>query len=207
MPWDLVSARAHIGLVPGDTTNDVALQANLDSILDEVETLLGRGLYMRRVRDVFYRKDNRDLILSRYPIVKVYSPRCTIIHHRVGWIEPAPNSWCSDGTIVVDYLGGFKELPSALDAALWGAFSLRWKDIDHITGSPLDSGPTVTAGSGDVSRVSFGNFGSVGFDVGSTVTNAQADLSDQQRTWGWLSPWATILNAYRSHSAPGVAFA
>ena len=210
MPWDLATAKVHVNIASTDVTSDIALQGNLDIVLDEVQTLLGRGLFERRITEKFYRVSTRDIRLARYPIKTVHSPNCRIVHHRAGWIEVDHGIIGSlDNTLTVEYTGGFNPLPSALEAALWGAFVTRWGTIDHITGAPTGGGPTLITGSGDVSRVSFGNFGSVGFDVGTTSSggNTQTAQAELTRVWGWLAPWATVLETYRTESAPSVAFA
>jgi hypothetical protein len=86
-----------------------------------------------------------------------------------------------------------------------------WGQSNHTTGAPIaGSGATMIQGSGDVSSVSIADFGTVRFDVGATVAGGGADATygaDTVANWGWLAPWAYILQTYRSEAAPTVAFA
>ena len=213
MSWDLATARAAAGIAAGDTTHDTALQRVMDVVLASVENLLGRGLLLRRETVRFLNPNTRRLRLPRYPILQVYTidgkPYTGQIQHRVGWIEFVGSA--GGRAVSVDYEGGFDPLPADLEAALWEAFVHRWSDVDPLTGLPTQgSGATVVKGSGDVSRITLADFGSVTYDVGSSVAggdDGQGSLASMQARWGWLAPWATTLELYRSESAASLAFA
>ena len=215
--WDLTTAKTVLKIVSTDTTQDVAIQKDMDYVLATVEKLLGRGLLLARQTDTFYNVDTKKILLSRYPIRRVYTingkitSNDLVIHHRVGWIETYGAYYSGQGrTVCVDYEGGFGNLPDDLESTLWEAMQTVWKNSDHATGARLPgSVGTTVAGSGDVSRLSLADFGSVAFDVGSSVVGGDAvNLSAaQQAKYGWLSPWAYILETYRSEAAPGTAFA
>ena len=207
MTWDIATARAVMKYPPADTTHDVALQIAMDTTLATVENLLGRGLFRQRETRTFYNVDRREIRLPRWPIERVISPKCRIVHHRVGWIEL--QSWSGE-CLEVDYIGGFDPLPSDLEHALWGAFETFYGTIDPVTGHPVPgSGPTVVQGGGEVDRISLSDFGTVSFNYGvSTVGGGSGNVSARhQELWGWLAPWASILSIYRSESAPSIAFA
>lgn len=125
------------------------------------------------------------------------------------------SSWREN--IWVDYLGGFSfeptdpfPMPEDLKAILLEAFLYLWGQVDQTTGLPAQgSGAGVVAGSGDVSRLTLADFGSISYDVGATVTGGDSASSSAaaEGVWGWLAPWASLLQIYRSEMAPGVAFA
>jgi hypothetical protein len=214
MTWDITTARVVAGVPVGDTTKDAAIQSTMDYVLAVVEKLLGRGLLFKREEITFYEVDTRKIRVPRYPISRVFSmnghPVTGIVQYRVGWIE-VNHSFNRRVTVTVDYEGGYKILPSDLERTLWEIFQTVWENTNQQTGAPVPgSGATVVAGSGDVSSVSFGNFGSVRFDVGATTVGGESSSSstaDQQARWGWLAPWAWVLETYRSESAPSVVFA
>lgn len=215
MAWDLATAKIATGIAPADATHDVALQRALDVVLSTVEDHLGRGLLLRREKVRFLNVDTRRFLLPRYPINTVYdvsgaSVSDLIIQHRVGWIELRDGAAGANRELEVDYAGGFDPLPSDLEHALWEAFGTFWAGIDPLTGYPVPgSGPSVVAGSGDVSKLVLPDGGSVTFDVASQISggSSSSGIEVAQGIWGWLAPWASVLSIYRSEAAPSVAFA
>jgi len=203
--WDLATARSAAGLAPGDTTHDVAVQSVMDYTLASVEHLLGRGLLRARVTERFYDVSTRSLRLHRWPIETVFSPKCRVVQHRIGWVEP--EKWSND-CVAIDYIGGFRVLPSDLEGAMWEAFKQRYGNVDPVTGLPA-SGTGTVATPGGVSRVSVADFGSVTFDTGgaSSGSSDTGGFSTDISIWGWLYPWASILRLYQSERAPSVAIA
>ena len=215
--WNLDTAKALVGVAPADTTKDVALQRALDVVLASVEDHLGRGLLLQRDTAVFYDTDGRKLLLPRWPIRQVYSVNGSLnvqytVHHRVGWLELRNFRTVHDGTIRVDYEGGFDPLPADLEHALWEAFNTFWAGVDPLTGLPVlgGSGTTVVQGSGEIEKVVMPDGGSITWDVGATVAGGDSggDANEALRgIWGWLAPWASVLSIYRSEAAPSIAFA
>jgi hypothetical protein len=220
MSFDLITARTVIGLDPTDTSRDIPLQKSLDTVLAFVEKKLGRGLLLETVTESYFDIHTTDLRLRRYPIEQIITingqpvtENSLLVNHRVGWIRNLHgNSW-NNNPIVVNYSGGFDPLPDDLEYALWEIFQTYWASVDQTTGLPAAGGGTagtVIPGSGDVSSVSFGPFGTVRYDVGATVVGDESSASinaKQWKVWGWLAPWAYILETYRSDIAPSVAFA
>jgi hypothetical protein len=113
--------------------------------------------------------------------------------------------------MVIEYIGGFKQFPSALERAMWEALQTIWANSDHTTGVPVagSGGSSVVQGGGEVNRISIADFGAINFNYGATVVggNAASTSAAQQAHWGWLAPWANIFEIYRSEAAPGTAFA
>jgi hypothetical protein len=212
--WDLATAKIVTGTT--GTTSDAALTSVMDVVLGTVEDLLGRGLLYKRSAETYYHVDTRRFRLHRYPIDRIVSVNGNavstnniLVHHRVGWVE-------LDGggaeQVTIDYIGGFKQLPAALERAMWEAFQALWTNSDPVTGAPIagSGGSTVTAGSGDISRVSLPGGGAVSWDVGATVSGGSSgggSSATDQATWGWLAPWASTLQMFRTESAPSLNFA
>lgn len=218
MAWDLATARLVAGIPPGDTTKDAALTRIMGRTLAAVETLLGRGLLLRRETVRFYEVDERKVLLPRYPVRRVYSINGTpgvirgLLHHRTGWLELGPyDHWgTQDGAVLIDYEGGFDPLPDDLEAALWEALLYLWGMVDQTTGLPRQgAGAGVVQGSGDISRITLADFGSISYDVGTQVTSSESSGAGAvaEAMWGWLAPWASVLSTYRSEAAPSIAFA
>lgn len=225
MAWDLITARSAANVT--GTANDVALTRVMDYVIATVENLLGRGLLYKRSTARFYDMDYQDVLLPRYPIDRIVSINgnvnhdIRITHHRTGWVRIGySNYWFyrnwiyggNDRCVTIDYYGGFKQLPSDLEQALWDAFVTVWSGVDHTTGLPVaGSGPSVVQGGGEVDRISLVDFGSVNFNYGVTSVgdggSGGSVSAKQQQKWGWLAPWASILQIYRSEAAPGTAFA
>ena len=211
MTWDLATARAVT-----NTTNDAALTSIMDIVLGTVEDLLGRALLYGKSAETFYHVDTRRFRLHRYPIDRILSVNGNavstdiLVHHRVGWVELG-NCGGNDGRVTIEYMGGFKQLPSALERAMWEAFQALWANSDPVTGHPIagTGGSMVTQGSGDISRVSLPGGGAVSWDVGATVTGGSGSSASahDHATWGWLAPWASTLEMYRTESSPSLAFA
>jgi hypothetical protein len=182
----------------------------MEATLEAVQTFLGRELFFQRESARFYHVDTHKLLLPRYPVWNVYSPTCRIVQHRVGWIELDSMNGLANGTVTVDYEGGYRQLPADLERALWEAWRTLYEASDSSTGLPsAASGALLVQGSGDVSKIVYPDGGSVTFDVGTTAASGSDTEAGavQSGVLGWLAPWAWILSTYRSHSAPTLAFA
>ena len=193
MGWDLATARAAVGLAAGDTSKDVALQRVMDVVMAEAEGRLERGLLSRRVVERFHCVQRTPIFLTRYPVSAIHSPiNAAEIHYREGWIS----GLCGDFS--VDYTGGFEELPSDLEYALWGAFLTIWAAVDPVTGLPTLAGAALIQGSGDVKSLTVFDAYRVDYDVGtSSASSGSDDGRSAQANWGFLAPWATTLERYK----------
>lgn len=197
MAWNLDTARAVANIAAGDATHDVALQRVMDTVLAEVELKLERGLFYKREKARFLHYDGRRLYLWRYPIGQVISPVNGIaVHHRNGWIEGLTETG-PHGEVIVEWEGGFNQLPSDLEAAMWGAFRMVWDGSDAATGLP-SAGGGVGTGS-DIKRITVFDAYSVEYasNAVSGSGNAGAAYHESQMYWGALAPWASILMRYR----------
>lgn len=219
MAFDLATAKILLKISAGDTSKDAIIIDAVEKVLALVEKKLGRGILLKTVSETYYDVDQKDIRVYRYPIKTLLTvngaPITNLnnyrIHHRVGRIT-ALMGWGSTDKLVIQYSGGLDPLPLDLEQALWEILNTYWSTVDPATGLPTGGGGASTVqGSGDVSSVSFGPFGSVRYDVGVTTvggSSSGANVSaNDQRYWGWLSPWIYILEAYRSESAPSICFA
>ena len=210
MAWDVTTAKTVLGIDAGDTSKDVAIQQALDVVMSTVEKAVGRGLLYAR-ETVYLPTRLRTVLLPRYPVAVVHSPAIEFMHKNgQNGIVVLANAGTEPQT-VVDYEGGYDPLPVDLEQAMWEIFLFVWTTINTTTGFPSESSggaATIVQGTGEVSRVSLADFGSISFDVGATVASSSYDITAATRAeWGWLSPWAWVLKYYRSEAAPTVAFA
>lgn len=213
MAWNLATAKNLLRIPLVDSTKDPQIQIAMETVLASVESLLGRGLLEKRELVTFYDVAN-SVRLPRYPVKQVVAvngaPASLVrdqLHHRKGVLRL---SGLYSASVTVDYIGGFDPLPSDLERALWEIFNYLWSNTDQTTGGPAaGSGAQIVQGSGEVSRITLSDFGSVSFDVGSQVSGGSSSggAAAAADVWGWLAPWATTLSIYRSDSAPGVVFA
>ena len=158
MAWNLDTARkqppvADI-IAPGDTTHDIALQRIMDRVLAEVELKLERGLFLKRDQVRYLHYDGRRLYLPRYPIVHVIRPAGDIaVHHRNGWIEGLTGTG-PHGEVIVEWEGGFSQLPDDLEAAMWEVFRMVLDGSDPDTGFPASLRPVPNTAKPRSSRIS-----------------------------------------------------
>lgn len=211
MPWDINTARQVIGLAANDPSKDVALKKVMDRVLAEIETKLGRGLLFMR-ETIRVSVDTNTILLPRYPVWKIYRPDPTdiLLHHRVGRIRipwgTFGGKWFGDD-VEIDYEGGFRDLPSDLEAAMWEAFLQAWAGVNDATGLPVvGGGATIVQGSGEISSVTIDGM-TIRYDVGASIAGGASSSAQasSEAIWGWLAPWESILSTYRSHSAPSLA--
>ena len=217
MAWDLPTARTYTGQT--DNSKDAILKQCMDITLRGVELVLQRCLLRRREKVVFRDVRGRTLLLPRYPLKKVYSVGGADNTNpiSVNWEPNCSNGWIqfcypvyTETDILVDYEGGYQTygLPAELERVMWEIFLDVWANTDQTTGAPVGGGSSVITGSGDVSRVTLTDFGTVTYDVGTTTTGGDdTALASQQALYGWLSPWAATLNMFRSQAGVGLGFA
>jgi hypothetical protein len=220
--WDLNTARTRLGVVPGDPAKDSMIKQAMDIVVAALENYLQRGIIFKRSVATFFHVDSQHVRLPRYPVQQVISINGVPVspdielHHREGIIWFHRNcyhhyaSLCRDHRINIEYYGGYQVLPSDLEWAMYEMLLFIWGNMDQQTGGPAQgSGATVTQGSGEVSRVSISDFGSVSFDVGSSVSGGSSNTGSANASdiWGWLAPWAPLLQLYRSEAGVGVGIA
>ena len=209
MAWDLATAKLYLGANDPDTPEgDLVIQQVLDETLASIQEALGRDLLLDRVVERYTFVDSQTLLMHRFPIKVVHTitmtsnaspwPNNVEVHRRTGWIRS--NQFPGQREVVVDYEGGYEKLPVELERAMWSAFLTLHADTNPTTGAPpAGAGTTVVAGSGEVSSVTLADFGTIRYDVGSSVS--QAATAAEAAEWGWLSPWYTTFRQYRAGQA------
>lgn len=215
MAWTLAQARTYLGLGAPPGAEDALIQLILDETLVAVEGVLGRKLFFARIPETFYHVTSSTLLLSRFPLTTVYAidkvgvdpagaafgggTDNLVIHLSGGWLRSPLFVGCSQ--ITVDYEGGYVDLPVDLEQVMWSAFLTRYGDRDAVTGAPPVAGQgTVVAGSGEVSSITLADFGTIKYDVGSTVTSAELTAAATEK-YGWLAPWAGTWDRHRAGQA------
>lgn len=206
MAWDLETAKQYLGIV--DDTQDAVIQQALDTVLATVELHLQRKLILDRASIEFLNIMTNRLIMPRFPIVQVYTidgelvPDDYTIHHAAGWIT-LPNTRFID-SMVVDYEGGFAQLPLGLERVMWEAFMVFHGSTNPDTGGPSQG--AVTTGEGEIKSLTVFD----GFKMDFNVADLSGDASgsaERELMWGWLAPWASVLEMYRSEHGIGVGMA
>lgn len=220
MAWTVEQARIYLGLdpptgPPSSGPEDVLIQLVLDETLAAVQGVLGRELELARQTDNFYLVTSDTILLPRFPIVTIHAidrngvtpagsvfggTDTLIVQNEVGWITSPEFAGALE--VSVDYEGGYDTLPLDLEQDMWSAFLTRYGDKDPTTGAPPIAGQgTVTSGSGDVSSVTIADFGTIKYDVGSTVSAGETSEATVAAQYGWLSPWAATWDRYRAGQA------
>jgi hypothetical protein len=189
--WNLATARAQAKLTVGDTSKDTALTMVMRVVEAQLENLLERGLFIRRVvGERYLHVNSRRIYLFRYPIQSVQSPSNVTIHYRNGWLE----GYTGTDELLVTYTGGIgtpTTLPDDLEFAMWGAFAFIWSRADPNTG-------LSAVGSGDVKSLTVFDAYKIDYDVGTSGSSAGASRgASAPEYWGDLAPWSNILMRYR----------
>lgn len=209
MTWDLATAKTYLEIV--GTAQDTLLTRVMDETLVAIESALGRGLLLATDTEVFRWVNGPRLLLRRFPLVSVttitgpvagptYDLANVKINADVGTIESF--QFYGSTELTVEYEGGYDPLPADLERAMWSAFLTLWAATDGTTGAPaIGSGAVIVPGSGEVSSVSLADFGTVRFDVGSSVSSGDSSSAALVANWGWLYPWASTLQLYRAGQA------
>jgi hypothetical protein len=207
--WDVEQAKIELGIAngesgeSGDSGQEAALQRVLDYVIAAVEKLLQRGILWRlEVLTLYDRpRPQAKILLYRYPIIDVLAidgeepPDGIQINEAPGWVRLPSVS--SGPTLEIVYEGGYDEFPPDLERVLWEAVRYIWARSNEETGGPAAS--SVAAGSikaltvFDAFRIEYAT------DGGGSVA------SDMERVWGWLSPWASTLELYRSDAGTWVS--
>jgi hypothetical protein len=183
--WDLATAKIRLGIVPGDTTQDTAIQTALNTSLELAEKYCDRFFLYAAQRARFYYTRAESYSLTRYPIDQVTSISTSAahkVHHVAGMIEFP--GYVFDEELTIEYTGGYKVLPNDLELALWMLFDKVWSNISG-TGGGAPVGGIRSFRVGDIS---------LGFDTGAAASSA----SSQGAFGGLIDPIAAgILNLYR----------
>lgn len=210
----LPTIKAALGIAAADTTKDAAIARVLSEVMSAVETLLDRDLLQAVVTERYYDLDCGKLWLRRYPLQGVLSvdgqppnPEL-VIHKRAGWIRDL--AMCHAESVTVEYQGGYDitgtgqdPFPQDLERAILEAFMTKWASSDTATGAPTAAGGAqVVQGSGELKSLTLFDAARLEYDVGSSVVGGESAsaLASQQAYWGWLAPWASILQAYRRYA-------
>lgn len=189
MTWDLVTAKAKIGLSPTDTTQDFLLQTSLDTALALAEKYCDRFFLQATESVKFYHTHYDKFQLRRYPIQvvnKVSEAGDFKVHGTVGWLEFDRPVIAEE--LQIDYVGGYAVLPNDLELALWGIF-------DNVYANFTASGGATVSGS--IKKLAITGVGSVDYDTSSGTT---VNLTGG---FGGLIPamGLAILELYRLESA------
>lgn len=203
--WDKATIKEMLGIDPGDTSSDDAIDQVMAYVLSAVETALHRQLQLVRETFSISRVEHHQVFLPRFPVLTIHEINGGDVS------EGLPHGWSLDtrrgridvtadylgDPLDIDYEGGFDPLPPDLLRVLLEAFNTAWAASDSTTGLPDPNATTVVSGSGEVQSVSLSDFGTVRWDV--AAQSASADVqAGQQANYGWLAPWASILDFYRS---------
>lgn len=204
-PITLEQLRKRAGLPDGDTSKDVELDAAFGIGLAMVERYLDRGLIVATETELFT-TPTKVMTLHRWPIIAVASitwdggllgPLAADLY----WIDADkgeihvrwPLWWRAP--LIVEYEGGFAELPPELAWALLQVFDAVWMNDPAFGGT--QGGLTLVSGQ----KFSVTGVGSI--DYGSASGGVMGSASDP---WGMIPASAgEVLGRYANHPIYGGA--
>jgi hypothetical protein len=220
VPLDVASLKARLGIAPGDTTSDAAIEAVATQAQALCESYCDRKFDLAADEETF-EAPTGALLLRRWPIVvdpaldppalpvsiadeaarvvpaqnyRVDKAHGVIRGRSVSWAPGWAFGWCP---LVVTYTGGLDPWPSDLIWSVTAAFDVLWSETP---GGGLPAGGAAGA-SGDVKKYSV-----VGAFSVETVAGAAGEIgANAGEGWGPLPASITRgLDAYRRESAVGV---
>ncbi len=209
MAWTVDQGREYLGLDSGDTSQDTRIQQVMDQTLSALEVALGRRLLFAREVETYYYLNSISLLLPRFPVKEVFTlvdPSTNFgfnlsrlkVRKSIG--EIIHPELVGHEEIEVDYEGGYETLPPDLERDMWAAFQVLYDRVNVDTGAPDTEGNSFTSGgSGDISSVTLSDFGTIRWDTSPQAFSAAA--IEKSIRWGWLAPWYTTFELYRSGTA------
>lgn len=212
MSWDLDTAKIYLGI--SGSENDESLQAAMDTTLAAVETVLARSILFSEDTATFYQEHLQTILLPKFPVKQVLTvggetmDDTWLLNSSVGTLLLPCMQYFSELSIV--YEGGYETLPLDLERAMYEALAYLWGQTNPDTGAPENGGLETDPGgaSGEVSRVTIQDFGSVSFDTGAGLSGEAASKATEViLDWGWLYPWSGTLQFYRSEQGTGLGIA
>lgn len=162
MAYDLATAKIRLKIT--DTTQDVEIQAALDSALEILEMYLDRKLMSAPETEKFYDVQGHTISLKRYPVT--VKPTSTRAFEKMDMLNGLMHfaGEILEHEIEVTYQGGYMVLPGAIELALWSAFDTTWSYIN-----PLASAPVSTTG---IKAVTVPDVGKIEYDVSGASASA-----------------------------------
>jgi len=135
MTWDIATARARIGLPPGDISKDPQLTQAMAAAMALAESYTDRGLIEKAETLQYADMHTRRLLLRRYPV----SALTSITDNDTGAVlDPLTYTLQKETGVVhggfasryltVAWTGGYPSamLPADLEFALWATFDAVW---------------------------------------------------------------------------------
>jgi len=173
MTFLLADAKTRLGILPGDFTRDVLLQAGLDAALALAETYCDRKfMFTAGEVETFNFPFSASLQLHRFPLDKVTSVAPTgsgalgTDSYQVAKLsgQVLSSGWFSAKQIDVTYDGGYKVLPPDLLLALWSIFDSVW--------AAMPSSGGVAPSTQAVESVTIPDVGTVRFATGAAASSS-----------------------------------
>lgn len=191
MAFDLMTARVRIGLEQTDTSRDNELTIAMNAALSEAQRYCNRLFAFAHEEVSFIHVAADTVQLFRLPVKRVFSIKAdgNEISADQYHLQSYSGQLLFDYRIrahnlTVDYEGGYVQIPSDIELALWIMFDGAWGVIDTSNGSGSN-------GMGAIKTVSVPDVGSI------TYSEAQSKASAEG---GFMSPVArSILDLYRLH--------
>ena len=167
--FDLATAKTRLGIT--GTAQDAEVQAAINAALEAVEMYLNRKLTYNNDKEIFRDVRAHAVSLRRYPVESI-----TTVSQDYFQVDTETGLLYFDGygvgrAITVEYIGGFKVIPAAIETALWMTLDNFWL---VFAGGSVSSGGIKTVKAGDLS-ITYDN--AVGASVGdSMIPGAAAAL-------------------------------
>lgn len=185
MAYDLAAARQRVGLDPNDTSNDAMLKIAMNAALGEAQRYCNRSFYFAKEKAEFLHFKAENAQLSRYPIRQVFeitiegrtlTPNEYHVHNQAGRV--LFDKLVHAHMVTFSYEGGYIQLPSELEIALWLIFDLMWAALNTSTGT-TSIGPVKTISVPDVGSITYGDSGvKTVAENDSTIPNVARSILD-----------------------------
>ncbi len=209
MSWDLATAKLYL-----DSDDDETVQSAMDTTLAAIETMLARAVVSVESTLTVYPPFLATIILPNYPVQTVATidgaapADDVVINSREGWVQWRDFVNKTDPVEIV-YTGGFDPIPRDLERCMYEALQYLWSATNPETGGPDgEVGTSPGEGTGDVSRITIQDFGSVTYDAASAPSGDGGRMAvESVLDWGWLQPWSATLQMYRSEVGVGLGVA
>lgn len=172
--FDLATAKTRLNIT--GTTQDVQLQAALDTALAWAETYCDRYFKYGPQEEIFTHTNGPTLSLKRYPIESI-NKGGPAHHFDADSGVVFLHDYNQKHQITVDYFGGYKTLPADLEMALWGTFDSVWSTMQSAGSAPVGGG-AIKAISSDSQRIEYDTSGGavVGVDSNSGLPSMAAAI-------------------------------
>ncbi len=198
-------ADAHILLGTTSPTDDVSVQAMIDSVDATLVNYLGRNLKHCEHKDITFRPEGSFVKVNNWPIISITSITSEgsaiaesefDIYEDLGIFYYNANGLAFNGSqpkdITIQYISGYDPLPQELLTI-----------FNTLLSALYDAGGTSASSTGEIKKVSLVGVAAVEFDTGGSSV-AYSGVDRQAGVPESLKPYVGTLDRYRSDLTMGI---